>query len=273
MRLFGLAVAVIVVTAAPLFAQERGQNGGWQDAAAYVSGLGGFQTATGNTTGDVLVEGGVRVAPHVMVFGDLGWFRSLQNDLDPSLNSTVTSLQTTQGLSVTGSGRLPALYSIGGVRVEIPVSNLFLPYVLGGAGAARLSPTQQFLFASGTMPDGSTPGIGQDVTSSLTTAGALTPPLASTAFMSETQNDKRKTRHAAIASVRVYRLTFYVMCSICPVDADRTTASVTAAPWIIWSSGIGKAGPPLAAWANASRQARVTSSRAASQTVAAPVIG
>jgi opacity protein-like surface antigen len=178
-----MAMTVLALTAAPLFAQERAQNGGWQDAAAYVTGLGGFQAATGSTTGDVLVEGGVRVAPHVMVFGDLGWFKNVQADLTPSLNNTVNSLQNTQGLNVTGTGTLPALYSIGGVRVEIPSSDLFLPYVFGGAGVAHLNPTQQFVFASGTMPDGSTPAAGQDVTSNLTTSGVFTPPLASNAFM------------------------------------------------------------------------------------------
>ena len=183
MRTIGLALAVTALAAAPLFAQERGQNGGWQDAPGYVTGLGGFQAATGSTTGDLLIEGGVRVAPHVMVFGDLGWFKNLQNDLTPTLNTTVASLQNTQGLSVTGGGTLPALYSIGGVRVEVPMSDLFLPYVFGGAGAARLSPTPQFMFVSGVMPDGSTPTAGQDVTSSLTTSGTLTPFAASTAFM------------------------------------------------------------------------------------------
>jgi opacity protein-like surface antigen len=148
-----------------------------------VTGLGGFQAATGWTTGDVLVEGGVRVAPHVMVFGDPGWFKSLQADLPPSLNSTVNSLQNTQGLNVTGSGTLPARYLIGGVRVEIPSSDVFLPYVFGGAGVAHLNPTQQFMFASGTMPDGSTPTAGQDVTSNLTTSGVFIPPAASNAFM------------------------------------------------------------------------------------------
>jgi opacity protein-like surface antigen len=179
-----MSMAVIMaLTAAPAFAQEHGQSGGWQDAAAYVTGLGGFQAATGSTTGDVLIEGGVRVAPHVMVFGDLGYFRNLQADLTSSLNNAVTSLQNTQGLGVTATGTLPALYSIGGVRVEIPTSNLFLPYVFGGAGAAHLSPTQQFLFSSGPMPDGSTPTIGQDVTSTLTTSGLFTPTVSSTAFM------------------------------------------------------------------------------------------
>jgi opacity protein-like surface antigen len=183
MRIFGMAVAVMALTSAPLFAQEHAQNGGWQDSAGYVTGLGGFQAATGSTTGDVLVEGGVRVAPHVMVFGDLGYFRNLQADLTNTLNNTVTSLQNTQGIGVTAAGTLPALYSIGGVRVEIPTSNLFLPYVFGGAGVAHLSPTQQFNFTSGTLPDGSTPTVGQDVTSNLTTTGLFTPTPASTAFM------------------------------------------------------------------------------------------
>jgi len=178
-----MAITVLAMTAAPLFAQEHGQNGGWQDSPAYVTGLGGFQAATGSTTGDVLIEGGVRVAPHVMVFGDLGWFKNLQGDLTPSLNNTVTSLQNTQGLNVTGTGTLPALYSIGGVRLEIPTSDVFLPYVFGGAGVAHLNPTQQFMFASGVMPDGSTPTAGQDVTSNLTTTGLLIPPPSSNAFM------------------------------------------------------------------------------------------
>ena len=184
MRRVFLGIVVTALTAAPLAAQEaRARSDDWQNAAGYITGLGGFQAATGSTTGDVLIEGGVRIAPHVLVFGDLGWFRNLQSDLTPSLNNTVTSLQTNQGLSVTGSGTLPAVYSIGGVRLEIPVSNMFLPYVLGGAGVARLSPTQQFSFVSGTMPDGSSPSVGDNVTPGLTTSGALTAPSPSTAFM------------------------------------------------------------------------------------------
>src|SRR5215472_15417470 len=99
MRTLGIVVGVMTlmtVAASTSFAQEHAQNGGWQDSAAYVTGLGGFQAATGSTTGDLLIEGGVRVAPHVMVFGDLGYFRNLQGDLTNSLNSAVTSLQNTQ---------------------------------------------------------------------------------------------------------------------------------------------------------------------------------
>ena len=61
--------------------------------------------------------------------------------------------------------------------------------------------------------------------------------------------------------------------STCPLAADFTTASVTAAPWIISLVGIRYGVPPEAAVANASRHARVTSRRAASQTSAGPLIG
>jgi len=125
----------------------------------------------------------VRVAPHLMVFGDVGQFRSLQPDLQPTLASATTSLATTQGLTLNGGGSLPATYGLGGVRLEIPISPIVLPYVLGGAGIAHLNPTPQLLYASGVMPDGSTPSVGQDVTASLTSAGLYTAPPASTAFM------------------------------------------------------------------------------------------
>ena len=50
------------------------------------------------------------------------------------------------------------------------------PYVLGGVGFARLSPTAQFLYSSGTLPDGSTASAGDDVTSQIVSAGDFTAP-------------------------------------------------------------------------------------------------
>jgi len=63
------------------------------------------------------------------------------------------------------------------------MSDLFLPYVLGGAGVAHLTPSPAFTFVSGVMPDGSAPSSGQDVTSSLTSSGVFTAPTSSNAFM------------------------------------------------------------------------------------------
>jgi len=69
------------------------------------------------------------------------------------------------------------------LRVEVPTRSRVLPYVLGGIGMARLSPTTQFVFSSGTMPDGSTPDVGADVTTAIVSAGVFTAPEASSAFM------------------------------------------------------------------------------------------
>ncbi len=176
-------LSLSVATATPLVAQERNAGGDWENAGGYVSGMGGFASATGHTTGDVLVEGGVRVAPHVMVIGNLGYFHNLLTDLQPTLDTTTAALSNNQGLVLNGSGTLPAWYGTGGFRVEIPASKMVLPYVLATAGAARLEPKARFTFASGTLPDGSTPDLGQDVTESIVTAGDFSAPPASYAFM------------------------------------------------------------------------------------------
>jgi opacity protein-like surface antigen len=175
------AAIVTLLAAAPLFAQEKGVGG--EDARGYVTGLGGFATAVGNTTGDVSVEAGGRIAPHVMVFGNLGRFRNLQADLQPTLDTATAALSANQGLSVIGGGSLPATYGLGGLRAEIPTKSRVLPYVLGGVGFARLSPQAQFTFSSGIMPDGSTPDVGADVTTAIVSAGGFTAPPASNAFM------------------------------------------------------------------------------------------
>jgi opacity protein-like surface antigen len=181
MKIVIIASAVSLLTTAPLLAQGTGAN--LKDAGGYVTGLAGFATSTDNTTGDVQLEGGVRIAPHVKLFGDIGRFGNLQGDLQPTLDATTSSLAANQGLAVIGSGSLPATYFTGGLRVEVPTGTRVMPYILGGVGVARLSPTPRFTFSSGTLPDGTTPDVGTDVTSALTQAGTLTVPPASSAFM------------------------------------------------------------------------------------------
>jgi len=57
---------------------------------------------------------------------------------------------------VIGNGRVPAWYSVGGVRLEVPTRSRISPYAPGGVGFARLSPAAQFTYSSGTLPDGTT---------------------------------------------------------------------------------------------------------------------
>jgi len=175
MRALMIAAAVSVLTAAPLAAQT---------GRGYIAGAGGFTVSSDTTSGQVMGEAGVRIAPHVLVFGELGQFHNLQpSDVLPAVDSTTSLLSASQGLSVVGVARVPAWFSVGGVRYEVPIQSHLSPYVLGGIGVARLDPTAQFTYASGTLPDGSTPAPGTDVTSQLTTAGDFTLPSASTAFM------------------------------------------------------------------------------------------
>jgi len=177
-KMFSIGVTFVALAAAPLFAQESGG----QNANGYVSAFGGTAWAGGNSTGSVVFEGGARIAPHVMVFTNVGRFANLQADLQPTLDATTTALSN-QGLGITAGGKLPAWYGVGGLRAEIPASKHAYPYLLGGLGAAHLNPKPQLAFASGNMPDGSIPDIGTDVTTALVSAGNYAAPPASTAFM------------------------------------------------------------------------------------------
>jgi len=175
MRELMIAATVTLLTAAPLLAQnERG----------YVTGVGGFTATSETTSGNVMGEAGVRIAPHLLVFGSLGEFHNLQpSELQPTVDTTTSVLAAGRGLNVLGTARVPAWYSVGGLRYEVPARGRVSPYVLGGIGAARLSPTAQFTFSSGTLPDGTTPTVGDDVTSQLVAAGDFTAPPPTTAFM------------------------------------------------------------------------------------------
>lgn len=179
MRVLITTIAVTLLATAPLFAQDNGA----QDPRGYVTGLGGFASSIGNVTGDVLFEGGVRIAPHVMVIGNIGRFGNLQADLQPTLDTATNALAVNEGLSVVGGGSLPATFVTGGLRGEFPTGTRFTPYVLGTVGIAHLSPAAQFTFSSGVLPDGTTPAVGQDVTTTITSAGVFTAPPSSNALM------------------------------------------------------------------------------------------
>jgi len=178
MKQFVLAVALAALVASPAMAQESGVR----EASGYVSAFAGPAWAAGNSTGSIVFEGGARIAPHVMLFGSLGRFSNLQGDLQPTLQSTTATLAG-DGIGVAGGGTLPAWYGIGGVRAEIPTNLRVTPYVLGGFGMARLNPQPQFTFASGTLPDGTTPTVGLNVTSNLLATGTITTPPPSNALM------------------------------------------------------------------------------------------
>ena len=176
MKALIIAAAAIVMAAGPVFAQTT------QDQRAYVTAGGGVAISSDATSGDVAFEAGMRIAPNLFVFGNIGQFHNLQpSQLQPTVDSTDLTLAAS-GLTVNGTARVPALHAVAGLRYEIPTSKGFSPYVLGGIGFARLSPTAQFTYQSGTLT-GFTPTVGEDVTTQLESLGDYTQPASSTAFM------------------------------------------------------------------------------------------
>jgi opacity protein-like surface antigen len=181
MRALLLAAAMTATVAGPAFAQNAQAA---QTERGYISGIGGFAVTPDATSGDVVAEAGVRIAPHLLVFGNIGQFHNLQpSDIQPAIETTTTFLSAGLGLNVVGIARVPAWYSVGGLRYELPAQRHVSPYVLGGLGFARLTPTAKFTYTSGTLPDGTIPSSGADVTSQLESAGDFTMPLATNAFM------------------------------------------------------------------------------------------
>jgi opacity protein-like surface antigen len=167
--------AALALTAAPSYAQRPG---------VYASVAGGFAVAPDGTSGDVLGEVGVQIAPHLSVFGDLGQFHNLQpSQLQPAIDSTDATLAA-GGLSVNGMARVPAWYSMGGLRWTVPMNAHLSPYVFGGLGFARLTPTATFTYTSGTLVGAAAaPTVGDDVTTQIVSLGDFTQPPASNAFM------------------------------------------------------------------------------------------
>jgi hypothetical protein len=171
-----LIAATLALAATPSYAQSR---------SVYANLAGGFAVSPDGTSGDVLGEVGVRIAPHLSVFGDIGQFHNLQpSQLQPSVDSTAATLAA-GGLAVTGVARVPAWYSMGGLRWTVPMNARVSPYVFGGVGFARLTPSATFTYGSGTLVGAVTqPNAGDDVTTQIVSLGDFTQPAASTAFMS-----------------------------------------------------------------------------------------
>jgi len=175
MKKVGLMFLVAIVSfAASASAQpERG----------YIGGSGGFAVTPEATSGGAMIEAGYRIAPGLFVFGDFGQYHDVQpSDVQPAVDAATEQLST-EGLNTIGTGRVPANYLLGGLRYEAPALGRVTPYALGGLGFAHLSPTATFTYSSGPMPDGSTPTLGQDITSAVETSGGFTAPASSNALM------------------------------------------------------------------------------------------
>src|SRR5215510_3826349 len=165
MRALIFIATSVVLTATPSFAQA---------SRGYIEGAGGFVVSPDDTSGNVVGEVAVRIAPRLMVYGNLGKFGNIQpSELEPAVDATSTLVAATDGLQVTGIARVPAWYSLGGLRYEVLSRKRILPYVFGGAGFAHLTPKAEFDYSSGTLT-GLAPGVGDNVTAQLISMGDFT---------------------------------------------------------------------------------------------------
>ena len=172
MRTLMIAAIVLILSASFSYAQTD---------RMYVGGTGAIATGPDGTSSDAFGELGVRVAPRLFVFGDLGQIHSLQPSAIQPLVDGTTALLSGTGLGVVGIAREPAWSSLGGMRYEAPMKGVS-PYVFGGAGVAHIAPSGQFTYSSGTL-SGDMPAPGEDVTGQLTAIGDFTQPAATNALM------------------------------------------------------------------------------------------
>jgi hypothetical protein len=169
MKRLMLGTLLAMATAGTAFAQEpRG----------FVEGSGGVASTSDGTSGNVGIDVGRQVAPHLIVFGSIGRLRNVEPSLvQPGMDAAVAALGATD-VNVIGTARAPATYGLGGVRFSIPTHAFVTPYLLAGVGIARVTPNARFVYSSGTSLGTTTDMAGQDVTSDVTTAGYFTQPAA-----------------------------------------------------------------------------------------------
>src|SRR5262249_61816004 len=168
MRVLMVVAACIACGAPPSFAQQSDRG--------YARCGGGGAISSDATSGNILGEVGVRVARNVFVFGDLGQFHNLQPSLvQPTVDATTLSLAS-DGVTVNGTGRVPALQLLGGVRYVIPTHGGLAPYVLGGAGLARAMPTAGVTYSRGTITGAAPAPRGDAAPQPLPNGGVTSPP-------------------------------------------------------------------------------------------------
>jgi opacity protein-like surface antigen len=123
-----ICTLVFVLAASVAQAQEKG----------YVQGVSGvtFQSETSSLMGG---EIGFNVTPDLVIYGQGGRMlnvmpKSIQNDLD--LAADFLTLATGQRWAF--DGKVRATYFGGGAKYLFPTKTAIRPYVLGGAGLAKL---------------------------------------------------------------------------------------------------------------------------------------
>jgi len=143
-------VGALAAGATPAASQPATGTGSY-----YVEGV--AQSAFGTVTSQSFgVEGGMRVAPKLVVFAEYGHVRdAAPSKVGVAAQAIASYLTSLQSASVTYGVKQPVDFGVAGIKYLIPFDDTIQPYVLGGFGIARY--TRDVSFTVG----------GSDVTSSL----------------------------------------------------------------------------------------------------------
>lgn len=183
-----LILAFATGLCATLFATSFATAAYAQEPRGYVEGSGALSRLTGSATSAELDgEVGVKVAPNVLLFGNVGNVRDIHwSTLETSVSNTVSALSAINGLTTTPQARVPTWYSLGGARIQFPNQSVITPYVFGGIGFARMNPSVRFLYQSGTTISGNAANVGDDLTADIVSNGLFTAPTPTTSLMLRT---------------------------------------------------------------------------------------
>jgi len=119
---------------------------------------GGVQSAFGNVTSQSYgAEFGITVRPGIQIYAEGGMVRDVATTEISTAAQTIAGVLSQTQTNVGYHVKQPVDFVVGGIKIVVPTQGKLRPYVMGGAGIAKV--TQDATFSVG----------GTDVTSSLPT--------------------------------------------------------------------------------------------------------
>ena len=110
-----------------------------QEEKGFVRGLVGmtFGTETSSIFGG---GGGFRIAKHVQLIGEAGRMQNVApKEIQDEVDLESALLSADLGVPVTVNVKVPAVYAMGGIRMNVPTMRRFHPFVDVGVGVASIS--------------------------------------------------------------------------------------------------------------------------------------
>lgn len=136
MKLTFMILAAAMAAAGPARAQSSANPPASGGGTGYIEVVG--QSAFGNVTSQSFgVEGGVTIAPKVVLFAEIGRVRDTAPSEVGKKAQLIAGYLSAQQSAVAYSVRQPVNFGVVGLAYLIPYRGSFQPYVMGGFGLAQ----------------------------------------------------------------------------------------------------------------------------------------